>query len=248
MRTPDRLLRADAEDLERDPPELTPREQEQYTRILTLSEGIMARRGTHTMTLTGLAHALSMGAATLRRHFSDLDALLATLLCRHLRKLACAINKIPHDAADRPQKMRAAYLAYTRTDLGGYTDAHLLLVRDCNLLPEDLFTNIEGTRRDLGDILAYGHSEAALNLLDTRTLDAACIEAALAGIAATVAQRPKPVPLAPKQAAPCARPLPTRPPWAPNTRDPLGLLRFGPVPTLPNLTRVSGPPQVHSSA
>jgi AcrR family transcriptional regulator len=248
MRTPDRLLRADAEDLERDPPELTPREQEQYTRILTLSEGIMARRGIHTMTLTGLAHALSMGAATLRRHFSDLDALLATLLCRHLRKLACAINKIPHDAADRPQKMRAAYLAYTRNELGTCTDAHLLLVRDRHLLPEDLLTNIEATRRDLGQILAHGHAEAVFALLDTPSLDAPCIEAALAGIAAAVAQRPKPASPASKPAAPCARPLPARPPWAPNTRDPLGLLRFGPVPTLPNLPRVSGLPPIHSSA
>ena len=167
MRTPNRILRADAEQLERDPPDLSPREAEQFTRILTVAEPILARRGIHTMTLPGLAEALRMSPRTMRRHFSDLDALLATLLRRHLRKLAYAIGKVPNDAADRAQKMRAAYLAYTRTDLGFYTDAHLLLVRDRNLLPEDLFTNIEGARRDLGDTLAYGHSEAALNLLDT---------------------------------------------------------------------------------
>ena len=245
MRTPNRLLRADAEELERNPPDLTPREAEQYNRILSIAEPIMARRGMHTMTLPGLAEALRMSPRTMRRHFSALDALLATLLRRHLRKLAYAIGKVPNDAADRAQKMRAAYLAYTRTDLGFYTDAHLLLVRDRNLLPEDLFTNIEGARRDLGDTLAYGHSEAALNLLDTRSLDAACIEAALAGIAA---KQPKSAPPAVKSTAPIRRdrPLPARPPWAPS--DPLALLRFGPVPILLNLPPVTARPLVHSSA
>src|SRR5271156_3404442 len=104
MRTPNRLLRADAEQLERDPPDLSPREAEQFTRILTVAEPILARRGIHTMTLPGLAEALRMSPRTMRRHFSDLDALLATLLRRHLRKLAYAIGKIPHDAAHRPQK------------------------------------------------------------------------------------------------------------------------------------------------
>ena len=248
MRTPNRILRADAEQLERDPPDLSPREAEQFSRILTVAEPILARRGIHTMTLPGLAEALRMSPRTMRRHFSDLDALLATLLRRHLRKLAYAIGKIPHDAPDRPQKMRAAYLAYTRTDLGFHTDAHLLLVRDRTLLPEDLFTNIEAARRDLGDTLAHGHSEAALNLLDTCTLDAPCIEAALAGIAATAARQPKPTPSAPKQGAPIRRdrPRPATPPWAP--RDPLALLRFGPLPMLPNFLHATAQPQIRSSA
>ena len=247
MRTPTRLLRADAEELERDPPDFTPREMEQYTRILAVAEPIMARRGPHTMTLAGLAEALRMSPRTVRRHFSDLDALLATLLRHHLRKLACAIGKIPHDAADRPQKMRAAYLAYTRTAEGNCTDAHRLLVRDRNLLPEDLFTHIQATRSGLGDILAPGHAEAALNLLDTCSLDAACIEAALAGIAATVAMRPKATPPAAKPVAPIRRDLrPATPPWAP--RDPLALFRFGPVPIPPSLLPVTARPQIHSSA
>jgi AcrR family transcriptional regulator len=248
MRTPDRLLRADAEELERDPPELTHRELEQFNRILTLAEGILARRGIHTMTLAGLAHALCIGTATLRRRFSDLDILLATLLRRHLRKLAYAVSKIPHDAADRPQKMRAAYLAYTRTDVGHYTDAHLLLVRDRHLLPEDLLTGIEATRRDLGNTLAHGFSEDVLTLLDLRTLNASRIEATLATIVATAPEQPKPAAPAAKPAAPSRhdRPLPARPPWAP--RDPLALFRFGPVPTLPSLSPAARVPQLHSSA
>src|SRR5277367_2352441 len=172
MRTPDRILRADAQDLERDPPALTPREQEQHTRILTLSEGVMARRGIHTMTASGLAQALCIGAGTLRRHFPDLDVLLATLIHRHLRKLARALREVPQGAPNRPQKLRAAYLTYTRGTPGGFTDAHLLLVRDRHLLPEDLLTPIDAARRNLGDLLAHGHAEQALGLLDMRSLDA----------------------------------------------------------------------------
>ena len=243
MRTPTRLLRADAEELERDPPDLTPRELEQFTRILTVAEPIMARRGPHTMTLPGLAEALRMSARTVRRHFSDLDALLATLLRRHLRKLSYAIGKVPHNAADRPQKMRAAYLAYTRTADGNYTDAHLLLVRDRNLLPEDLRTQIEATRRDLGNVLAHGFAEEVLTLLDLRTLDAPRIEATLATIIVTAPKQAAPPP---KPTAPRASPRPAPPPWAP--RDPLALLRFGPIPTFLNLPPATVRPLIHSSA
>jgi AcrR family transcriptional regulator len=260
MRTPNRILRADAEDLERNPPQLTQREQAHYDRILALAEGIMARRGSHTMTVAGLAQALCISAGTLRRHFPDLDVLLATLLRRHLRKIARALGEVPHDAPDRPQKMRAAYLAYTRSILGGYTGAHLLLVRDRQLLPEDLLTNIEAIRRGLGDMLAYGHAEAALGLLDMRSLDAPRIEAALAAIVATAAaaaEQPKSAPPAPKPspatvtAARRALANPT-PPWAP-PRDDLALLRGGPrvapPQALPDLSHLTGRrPQIHSSA
>jgi AcrR family transcriptional regulator len=252
MRTPDRILRADAQDLERDPPAFTPREQEQYNRILALSEGIMARRGIHTMTFSGLARALCMGSATVRRYFCDLDILLATLIRRHLRKLAGTIRDVPPGAPDRPQKMRAAYLAYTRSDLGLCTDAHLLLVRDRHLLPEDLLTPLEVIRRNLGELLAHGHAETALGLLDMLTLDAAGIESALASVIAAAAKQPKSAPAAPKPSpiatAPLGRdrPRPAAPPWAP--RDPLALLRFGPVPTLPNLPALIARPLVHSSA
>jgi AcrR family transcriptional regulator len=249
MRTPDRILRADAQDLERDPPALTPREQEQHTRILTLSEGIMARRGIHTMTASGLAQALCIGAGTLRRHFPDLDVLLPTLIHRHLRKLAYVLGKIPQDAPNRPQKRRAAYLAHTRADLARFTDAHLLLVRDRHLLPEDLLTPIEAARRNLGDLLAPGHAEQALGLLDVPALDAPCIEAALVAITAEQGTTASP---APKPPVPITTPrrdraLTATPPWAP-PHDSLALLRFGPLPTPPNLTHATSRPPVHSSA
>ncbi|MEJ0047475.1 MAG: TetR/AcrR family transcriptional regulator [Rhodospirillales bacterium] len=198
----------------------------------------MARRGSHTITLSGLAQALCISAGTLRRHFADLDVLLAILLCRHLRQIARALGDIPRDAPDRPQKMRAAYLDYTRTMLGGYTQAHLLLVRDRQLLPDDLLSNVETIRHGLGDMLAHGHAEAALALLDTRSLDAPLIEAALTALVAAAEQR-KPAPPAPKPTSAAAttprrdRPIPSTPPWAP--RDDLALLRGGPrlAPTNP---------------
>jgi AcrR family transcriptional regulator len=250
MQTPDRILRADAENLERDPPELSHREQEQYARILTVAEGLMARHGIHTMTASSLAQALRMGTRTLRRHFSDLDALLATLIRGHLRKLAHAIGQVPRDAPNRPEKQRAAYLAHTRTGAGALTDAHLLLVRDRHLLPADLLTYIEQARRNLGETLAPGHAENALALLDMPALDAPCIEAALTSITAAIGQH-KPAPPAAKPATAATprrdRTAPARPPWAP-PRNGLDLLQFGPVPTLPNLPHVTARPQIHSSA
>jgi len=237
MQTPARILRADAESLERDSPDLTVREQEQYTRILTIAEGLMARHGIHTMTASSLAQALRMAPSTLRRHFADLDALLATLLHRHLRKLAGALNKIPQDSPDRPQKCRAAYLAYTRTPQGGFTEAHLLLVRDRHLLPDDLLTNIEAARCKLGNLLAQGHAEEALALLDLPSLNAPRIEAALAAI---TADQQKPAPPAPKPAPHRDRIIPAARP-----RDALALLRFGPLPIPPHVT---ARPQIHSSA
>ena len=248
MHKPDRIIRADVENLERDPPELTPRELEQYNRILLVAEAVMAQHGIYTMTISSLAHGLRMGAATLRRHFSDLDMLLATLLRRHLRKLAYAVGKVPNDVPNRPRKMRAAYLAYTRIATGGLTEAHLLLVRDRHLLPDDLRAPIEATRRDLGGSRASPNAEDVLGLLDLPNLDAPRIEAALASIADTATEQPKQAAQAPKPTAPvrCDRIRPATPPWAP--RDPLALLRFGPLPVLPNLPQGTSRLQIHSSA
>ena len=184
MLTPARILRADADSLERDPPELSARDQEQYERILVVAVGIMARHNSYRMTIPSLARELGIGAGTLRRHFPDAEVLLATLLLRHLAKIARTIGEVPHDAADRPEKMRAAYLAYTRINLGEFTDAHLLLVRDRYFLPNDLRPNIEATHRDLGDILAPGYGAMVLPLLDALAFDAPGVESTLAAIGA----------------------------------------------------------------
>ena len=171
-----------------------------------MAQTVMAALGRLMITFTSMALALRIPRSALRHHFCDLDELFAAILHRHLRRLAEALGEVPHDAADRPQKMRAAYLAHTRSVLGGYTESHLLLVRDRHHLPADLLTNIEAIRHDLGDILAYGHADLVLDLLDTRSLDAARLEATLAAATATEPAEPQaaadPVPAAPPKIIP----------------------------------------------
>jgi len=214
MPTPSRIVRAIAESRHQRP-EPTPREIEREERILAVAQTVMAEAGRHEITFTSMALALRMVRSTLRHHFCDLDELLAAILHRHLSRLAYAIGEVPHDAPDRLPKMRAAYLAATRTLLGGYTEAHLLLVRDRHLLPPELRANIDAIRHDLGNILAYGHADEALDLLDSRFLSAARIEEFITIITATQAEPAQP----PTTAAPPAPPLqpPTTPAHAADT-------------------------------
>jgi AcrR family transcriptional regulator len=180
MQTPHRLLRADAQEFDRNPPDLSPRERARHDRILEVGRAILARRGRHAVSFTGLAAALRMAPATLRRHVPDLDALLCEILRQHLRDIATEIGKIPHAAPDRNRQRRAAYLAFTRTAFGGFTEAHLLLVRDRHTLPDDVLPAIEETRLALGGNLAGDMACEALSHLDNPFLSPARIEAILA--------------------------------------------------------------------
>jgi len=180
MQTPLRLLRADAQDFDRNPPDLSPREWAQYDRIVEVGRSILARRGCHAVSLAGLAQALRMAPTTLRRHFPDMDALLGTILRQHLRNIAIEIGKIPHSTPDLHRQRRAAYLAFTRTALGGFTEAHLLLVRDRHTLPDDILPSIEQTRLALGGNLAGDMACEALSHLDNPFLAPPRIEAILA--------------------------------------------------------------------
>jgi AcrR family transcriptional regulator len=180
MQTSHRLLRADAERFDRNPPPLSAKERERHDRILEVGRSILAHRGRHAVSLVGLAVALRMAPPTLRRHFPDLDALLCEILRTHLREIAVEIGKIPHTAPDRNQQRRAAYLAFTRTALGGFTEAHRLLVRDRHTLPDDLLAAIEETRIALGFNLAGNMAHEALSHLDNPFLTPARIEAILA--------------------------------------------------------------------
>ena len=214
MNKPARILRAIAESRHQRP-EPTPRELEREERILAVAQTVMAEAGRHTITFSSMALALRMVRSTLRLHFCDLDELLAAILHRHLRRLSYALGEVPQDAPDRPQKMRAAYLAATRTILGGYTEAHLLLVRDRHLLPPELLTSIDFIRHNLGDILAYGHAEEVLDLLDMRSLSAPRIEAHLALITAPAPEPAEP-PITAAAPLPPTEPL-TTPAHAANT-------------------------------
>ena len=213
MTAPSRIVRATVENRHRRP-EPTPRELEREERILAGAQTAMSELGRGAITFTSMALALRMVRSTLRLHFTDLDELLAAILHRHLRRLAYAIGEVPHDAPDRPQQMRAAYIAHTRTLTGGFTEAHLLLVRDRHLLPADLLTNIEALRYDIGDILAYGHADLVLDLLDSRAIDAPRLETFLATL-----PRTQPEPAQPPMPAAAAKPAP--PPTTPAAKQAL---------------------------
>jgi AcrR family transcriptional regulator len=178
MLTPARILRATVDKVH--PPVFSPREREQFERILAATRPIMAQRGRHRMTIKGLAQELGMGVDRLRRHFSDLEVLLATLIDRHLKEIARVIGEVPEDTADRQQQMRAAYIAHTRTSEKEYTEGHLLLVRQRQLLPNDLLPAIEASRLAIGETLAPGNAELVLDLLDALVFDGPRVEAVLA--------------------------------------------------------------------
>jgi len=208
-----RILRADSENLDRGPPKFTARQRERHERVVAHATLHMARYGRHSLTFRNLATGLTMSPATLRLHFADLDALLAEILHRHLRALSQAIGEIPYDSPDRDSRRRAAYMAITRTGLGGFTPAHHLLVQERHTLPDDVRDIIEQTRSVIGESLAGARGPEALAYLDTPFLDAARIEANLAPPAET-----KPPLLShPKRPEKPLRPTPHSPAAAPDS-------------------------------
>ena len=212
MKTPARILRATIENRHGRP---TPTEREiaREDRFVAGAQTAFAEHRRDKTTVSAMARALRTSAAMLRHCFCDLDALLAEILHRHLSSLAKAFGEIPYNDPETHRKRRALYLALTRTALGGLTEAHLLLVRDRHLLPAELLTSIDFIRHNLGDILAYGHAEEALDLLDSRYLSAARIEEFVTIITAPEPAEP---PIAAAAPLPPAEP-PTTPAHAANT-------------------------------
>jgi AcrR family transcriptional regulator len=174
MTTPIRILRAKAQ--ARNPAHfaLTERQRAREAAILDIAQHLIADEGLANVTFAGLARALRLSVATLIFHFVDLEALLGELIRRHLRALAAELGKIAADDPLRHQKRRAAYLAYTRTPMGGLTEAHLLLVRDRHTLPPDERDGID--RQGIGELLTDGSVEDAYLFLDASTLAPARIE------------------------------------------------------------------------
>ena len=205
MHIPARILRNDAIRADRNPPIPSTRDLTTRDRIVDLGQALMARHGRHAISMTAFALALGHCTATIRRHFADLDALLAAILQRHLQRLSEALSEVPYDAPDRPAAMRAAYLAATRSALGGFTEGHLLLVRDRHLLPDDELIPIEETLYGLGCILAGDHGTPAMALLDTPALGATQIELMLAALRRSFEQ-PMPATL-PMKEEPKAKPF-----------------------------------------
>jgi len=179
MTTPLRILRAKAQ--ERNPAHfaLTERQRVREETILDVAKYLIADEGLENVTFSRLARALRMSRNTLAFHFVDLPALLGQIIRLHLRALSAALGQIRADDPDRYRRRRAAYLAYTRTPLGGLTEAHLLLVRDRHTLPPDLRDGIEHIRHDIGKLLTDDMVEEAFALLDLPSIDAARVEARL---------------------------------------------------------------------
>jgi len=196
MHTPPRILRAEIEDIPGARQRLSARERERQAVILAAGRRVLVNHGRAGIRLADLAIALGMAPATIRRYFPDLDDLLGEILRTHLLAISSAIGEALRNApaptqaatnganpgataAHRQAIARAAYLAATRTVLGGHTEAHLLLMRERHHLPPDLFAAIEGTRAALGEVLAGDHWAEALGLLDLPELSPAMIEGML---------------------------------------------------------------------
>jgi hypothetical protein len=99
--------------------------------------------------------------------------------------LYAAIGNIPSNTPDRPAAHRAAYFAATRTYRGDLTQSHLLLLHARRNLPPDLREPLEKLRDRLGEVMAPGHAEAALSLLDSSDFTPAEIEGMFATLIAT---------------------------------------------------------------
>ena len=182
-----RVLRASAADRIPSHPSLTLREREQREIIVHTGRTMMAQFGHHAIKMADFAAAIRLSPATIRRHFSDLDNLLATILREHLMQIVTAIGTITRTTPGRARACRAAYLDATRTGLGAPTEAHLLLIRDRHLLPADELASIEAIRDNIGEVLAGEHAELTLAMLDTPQIHPSRMEAALLALLTTPA-------------------------------------------------------------
>ena len=214
MQTPARILRAQACDIDPALNDLTTREIAQRDYILKLGQALMARNGPHAMSFTSFAHAMKMAPTTLRKHYCDLDALLAAILRRHLKAIATALGALPRDTPDLPKARRQVFLEATSSGFAALSPAHHLFARYYHTLPADEREPIETTWFGLAELLAPGHGHRALALLDASLFSPAQVETMLAALAAPSAAapppeiQPKPEPEPEPQAQPQPQPQP----------------------------------------
>ena len=204
MKPSHRALRDRIDAIPGNHPHLTAREQDRQEQIVTAGRTLLAEFGASSFTLNAFALAMRMSPASIRRHFIDLDSLLVHILNRHLLTLSTVMGTLPRTANDKHAARRAAYLAHTRTPLGGLTEAHLILVRDRHLLPQADRDRIETIRANLATLMAADHADSVIEWLDTPTMDLADIDAILAARAAAhAAPAPIPRPPPPDHASNC---------------------------------------------
>ncbi len=194
---PARILRAEAIDREPALNDLNQRERLQRERILHHAPAMFLRHGRAAISFRNLAVALKMAPTTLRKHFADLDALLAKILTDYLLTLSRTLGEVPHDLPDRRLGTRAAYLAATRGPFGGHTEEHALFLRERHTLPPDLRANIDDLHFLIGSHCAGDLAGKALALLDCPWFEAAEIETTLASYATPPAAEPPSPPAEP---------------------------------------------------
>jgi AcrR family transcriptional regulator len=225
MKTTAREIRIIAESLQSTPAfPATERERLRHENIIECARIAMAEKGFANITMAAFAIGMRIAVATMRRHFCDLDALLAHLVRLHLQAVSVALGKIDPNAPDPARARRAAYLAATRRPYGGFTNDHLLLVRDSPSLPPDELETIEKTRDGLARLLAGPNCDCPdriLNMLDNQAIEPADMEHLIAKYAAPLTAEQQKAERA-FRAASTAVPkpawqLPPGPPGKPNT-------------------------------
>jgi AcrR family transcriptional regulator len=214
-----RLLRTEAQRLPINARILSEKEVAREARILATAQCLMVRFSRSALGMAGLAAALGIAPATIRRHFLDVDSILAEILIRHLLAVCQAIGQVAADHPGRHAALRAAYLAATRTAGGEPAEAHLLLLRERHTLPPDLAEQVDSLRKDIGDALAGPNGPKVLSLLDNTELHAQEI-ASLLGASA----HPCPALPAPRQAKPPYRN------WKLSTRYKSARQQISPIP------------------
>lgn len=205
MLIPLRIVRADAEDLDT-PRRPTHAEIQAKERIRRLGRNIIGNYGRAALTTARLAGGLNMSLSTFRRHYADIDALLAELIADELRRIARLFGNVPQDAPDRQAACRAVFLDATR-NLGALAEGYRLIVRDMPLLPEDLRLPLERSLAVLGARMAGPCAGKCLALMAVPCLSAAEIEHAVRGLEPspaheTMSPEPDPAPCPEREPAP----------------------------------------------
>lgn len=192
MPTDPRIHRTHVDNRCRNRPPLSEKQRERQEFIIEATQTLMACFSADHFTIGSLALALRMTPAAIRRHFIDVESILAEILMRHLVALARAIGQVPQDHPDRRAAQRAAYFEATRDGWGAFTEPHQLLLRARHTLPDDLARPIEHMRQCIGQELAGDHAETGFTLLDAPHLQAPEIEAMLAHMASRPTAQAKP--------------------------------------------------------
>ena len=197
MKTPLRILRAHIAHMTNLRAHWRPSQWAREAKILQLGLAILTLQGRHATTAGGMAAAIGIAPATLRRYFADIDALMGEILRRHLATLEQALNAIPANTPNLHAARRKAWHQATRTETGALTDAHLLFLRDRHMLPPDILPALNQTYQTLAARLAPGaHGPAAQAILDLPLTTADRIEPLFAALTGAPAQ-----PQAPRLAA-----------------------------------------------